>query len=127
MVDSVNALESKLLREIATINSRIKEMEQERRSLERLLVRSRRENVAAQEIARISSGSRIIVERSIIGHLRALNGRSSSTSDLKRVAESIELRIKDSTFRSHLHRLKLKGLIQSAGHGRWQLGSIKLD
>ncbi|WP_156141094.1 hypothetical protein [Sphingomonas sp. 37zxx] len=123
MTDELGSFEKKLLGEISALNQRILALEQERKTLERLLVRSRRENAAATEVARLSSGSRILVEQSVLNYLKELNGRSAATYELKRVAEGIELKIKESTFRSHLHRLKLRNLIKSAGHGRWSIVS----
>jgi hypothetical protein len=114
-------LERKLLREIAAINKNIKALEQEAHALERLLIRSRRNNAAVQEAVRISSGRRILLEQTILAHLQSLNGRSTTTHELKNITRAIDYRINDNTFRSHLHRLKQKGKIESAGYGRWKM------
>lgn len=113
-------LEMRLLGELAAVERRIHELEQERVSLQRLITRVRRENLAARDVTRKNSIGRVLVENAIMQRLNEVPGRSARTSDLWRAARSTDLRLKESTFRSHIHRLKGRGLIESAGFGKWR-------
>lgn len=119
---SSKPLEERLLAEIRDVTRKIQELELERRGLERLLTRLRREEVSNQEVGRKNSARRILVEKAVLDRLTLAAGKSVATHDLWRAANDIELNLNQSTFRSHLHRMKAKGLIE-AGHlqGRWQL------
>lgn len=115
------SLERRLLAEMRRINREIASLEEERQSIRRILLRSRRENVLNKEVARSTSIKRIIIERTIINYLQKLDGKSISTKYLRGEVDQVEPSIKDSTFRSHLHRLKVKGIIESPAHGRWRI------
>ncbi len=114
-------LEARLLNELARLNREIHNLQGERAALERLITRARRENVAVREVTRINSAARVLIEQAVLEKLRKANGRSLSVEELRLAARSVEIGIKDPTFRSHLHRLKNRGLIESAGYGRWRI------
>jgi DNA-binding transcriptional ArsR family regulator len=113
-------IESKLLREVANIKGKITELELEKRTLERLIVRLRRESLSQTDVTRKSSSTRLLVENSVMQTLTRAKGKSVSVADLQRAAESVEFHLKPSTFRSHLRRMSEKGLIIPADYGRWK-------
>lgn len=113
--------EETLLGELARINRKLDDLASEKRSLERLIVRMRRENMASNEVSRKNSAGRMLVESAVIKALSQARGKSVTVSDLRIAAEDVEFRLKESTFRSHLHRMKLRGLIVPADYGRWKL------
>lgn len=119
---SSKILEARLMMELTGINHKIRELETEKRSLERLLTRIRHEEVENQEVGRKNSAKRILVEKAVLDRLSVANGKSVTSYDLWRAANDVELRLNQSTFRSYLHRMKAKGLVEPALlHGRWRL------
>ncbi|WP_298724352.1 hypothetical protein [uncultured Ferrovibrio sp.] len=116
----VNPLEVKLLQELSRIEARIAELESEKRVLQKLLVKVRQEDLLNKDVARKNSYERIVVENSILQQLKSA-GRPLHASTLFQEAKDVSYALKDSTFRSYLHRLKLRGQIVSAGRGIWQL------
>lgn len=127
MATGDNPLEQRLLAEIGAINRKIADLERERTTVERMLIRLRRENVTTTDVTRVNSAGRVLVEQTILKRLSAFKGLPVLTADLKRTVQSVDLWINDNTFRSHLNRLRQKGLIESAGHGRWRAVSSKGD
>lgn len=115
-------VEETIIRQIADIDKEISDLQDERRVLERLLLKARREDVARMEVARKNSITRILVENKII---EALNDSSKPMSgrDLYSYVRTVVYDLNDSTFRSHLKRMKDRGVIQQLpGHGgRWFL------
>ena len=126
---SSKLLESRLLYELSTINRQIEELQAEKHGLERLIVRIRREDVANREVGRRNSARRILVEKAVIDRLIEAKGKTVSSGELYRAASEIEFNLKESTFRSHLHRMRMKGMIQRAGPlaGRYRLPSRESD
>jgi hypothetical protein len=117
-------LEKRLMLELSIINTKLRELELEKLSLERLLVRVRREDVANYEVGRKNSAKRLLVEKAVLNRLAAANGKSVTSNDLWLAANNIELRLNPSTFRSYLHRMKEKGMIETGYlYGRWKLPS----
>lgn len=119
MAEVSESFEQRLLTEIAKVNAEILSLQSERDALQRMLLRSRRENAANTEVARINSGGRILIEQTIINYLKRMKGRICATRELIQVANRVDPSINGNTFRSHLHRLKLRGAIESAGNGKW--------
>ena len=106
--------------ELAALERRIHELESERATLQRLIMKVRKENLATREVTRKNSIGRVLVENAILERINEVPGRSVRTNDLWRAASATDLRLKQSTFRSHIHRLKGRGLIESAGFARWR-------
>jgi hypothetical protein len=119
-------LERRLLREIAEIDARIAELTANKRSLEQLVVRVRRENPALGGGSRKNSVGRVLVENAITESLKA-SPKPLSGSDLFRLARMTDFGLKEVTFRSHLHRLKARGVIQNppGRRGFWRLSPVE--
>lgn len=111
--------EKRLQQEIQNINTQIRDLSNERSALERQLIKARQENAGVKDVSRLNSINRVMIERRII---EALSEKSPLRSqDLFREAQKVTFDLKESTFRTHLHRLKNKGVIQNAGRfGIWK-------
>jgi DNA-binding transcriptional ArsR family regulator len=114
-------VEFRLLEEVASINRKLAELELEKRSIERVIVRMRREGLSSREVTRKNSSSRLLVEHAVLEALRKAKGKSVAVADLRFAVETVEMRLNISTFRSHLRRMKERGLIAQADYGRWVL------
>src|SRR6185437_12077347 len=107
-------LEEKILEEIAEIERRLAELSSERDALQRLLIRIHNERVGGRTDARINSGDRLLVESRILQALRDAGGTPVSTRQLLKEARVANPALKDGTFRSYLHRLRMRALISPA-------------
>ncbi|MCA1368051.1 hypothetical protein I6F15_11625 [Bradyrhizobium sp. BRP14] len=113
--------ENRLQREIESIDGRIKELIQERNALERQLLKARRLGSGVGEIRRKNSLTRVMVEKIIIDVLET-SAKPVSSTTLFREAQRIDIHLKNTTFRTYLHRMKTRGMIQLAGKsGVWKL------
>ena len=113
--------EAALLSELARLRNRIREMQLEAKSIERLVLRLRHENIAVRDVTRRNSAARILAEEAILRELRNAKGKTLSSVQLRDAARRADYSLKDATFRSHVHRLSKRGLITSPGFGRWKL------
>ena len=115
------SLELRILTEISEIREKIQRLNSDQRALEDFLARVRSENLGLQDVTRKNSYSRIIVENRVLGALSAANSPVSGTI-LFHEAKSVNHWLKEDTFRSYLHRMKQRNLIQPAGRrGFWVL------
>ena len=112
-------LEESIVQKISEIDNKIKELSADRLALERLLLDARREHAAKTEAVRRNSGKRILVESSILKALRRSSGPVSNR-DLYLSARAAVFDLKESTFRSHIKRMKDAGKIVPNGK-RWSL------
>lgn len=114
-------LERRFLREIAEIDAKIAELKANRTVLERLLLKARRENISLRDVSRKNSVGRILVENAILDALKA-SPKPLRNAALLAAARFSDPDLKDSTFRSHLRRLKLRGVIANHGNhtGTWK-------
>lgn len=119
-------LEAKLIQELTAIETRIAELEGEKRTLQRLLSKVRQEALVNRDVTRKNSFDRIVIENVILRRLSEVT-RPLHTEALLSEARTVTHNLKANTFRSYLHRLKLRGLIQSSGRGTWELVSRKQD
>jgi DNA-binding transcriptional ArsR family regulator len=114
-------LEQKLVAELADIERKIGDLQQERAAVQRMLLRARQENLLNKDVTRKNSFNRILVEEKILEILREKN-RFVRTSEIFKACQTVIYSLKDQTFRSYLHRLKERGLIEpSIGRGFWRL------
>ena len=115
-------LEQRLLREIATINQQIADLDEQKRVLEALLIKVRREDIASKSVSRRNSAGRILVETAIMDALRA-SKKPLDNHTLYQAVLRRDSSVKSSTFRSHLLRLSQRGEIISAfkRRGVWKL------
>lgn len=119
IIMAISYLENSIARQISDIDNKIKDLADERRALERLLLRARQDEVQASEPLRRSSVNRVLVENRILEALRQ-SASPLSNRDLLSAAQSVIHDLKDSTFRSHLKRMKDGGKIVPKGN-RWML------
>ena len=119
MSDALPYLEESIGKKMAEIDLKIKELRSEKAALERLLLDARRENVQNKEAVRRNSTSRILVENSILKTLKR-SASPVSNRDLYLNARAVVYNLKDSTFRSHIKRMKDAGKIVPKGN-RWVL------
>ncbi|NYZ17560.1 hypothetical protein HL658_33880 [Azospirillum sp. RWY-5-1] len=115
------SIESELLRRLSEIESQIADLEAERNALQRLIAKVRLEESGNKDVKRRNSLSRIIVEGKILELLKSSSGPVSGNV-LYKSTLSVVPSLKDVTFRSYLHRMKEKGLIEPAkGIGFWRM------
>jgi DNA-binding transcriptional ArsR family regulator len=112
---------SKLLAQLAEVNADITKLTAEKEALERLIIRIRDGRARVLDVTRRNSLDRILVESKVYeivsGHKTPVLGRYIFEEIV-----SILPSMKSSTFRSHLHRMKDKGIIKiSDQRGFWTL------
>lgn len=118
--DQKTYYERRLMQAIEEVDARIKELQDEKTALMRQLRVARWESDSLKDVNRKNSGVRVMVERRVLDALRA--AKKPVTSDaLYKEALKANFELKDGTFRTHLHRMKAKGLLQSAGWGLWRI------
>lgn len=116
----LSGFELRLLRELEAIESRIKALEQEKAALQRQLLKARWERSELRDVNRKNSGNRVLVEQRVLEELRKTE-KSLSINKLFQSASSVNYELKQSTFRTYLHRLKSKGLVENPSRGMWRL------
>lgn len=113
-----SALEAQLVAQLTGIKQEIAKLQAQSETLEALLVRVRLET-NLHDVTRKNSIDRVLIENAILEALRR-SKKPVPTKWLFLTARSITPQLRNTTFRSYLHRLKAKGLIfNSAGHGFW--------
>jgi DNA-binding transcriptional ArsR family regulator len=122
------SLVEKLTAEIRAIDLKIVDLTAERHALTRILERTKTELFTAAGTTRKNSFSKIVVEQEILQTLRR-RIIAVSSADLLAAARTVRYDLRPETFRSHLHRLKAKGLIESAEkrRGYWTIVSRAED
>jgi len=120
-------LEKRILQEIADRQGKIRELQDEIYTFERMLLKARQQNelVRRVDVTRRNSVARILVENSVLESLKQ-TGRVRGTRSLYRDAQLGISTLKESTFRTILHRMKNRGLISSVSNGKWQIGAAPL-
>lgn len=120
MENNLSAYESRLAREVEEIDARIKDLEQERNALLRQMMKARWENDSLRDVTRRNSGNRVMVEQRIIDALEQAKGPLGSVK-LFEFAKRANFELRDTTFRTYLHRMKKRGLIENHRRGVWKL------
>ena len=122
-LDDGTVLEQRLIREIEGVDQQIRGLQEQRRMLETLLLKARRENVATRTVSRRNSVGRILVETVIIEALKAAK-RPLNNFELHQAVRLRDPTVKDTTFRSHLHRLARRDqIVRVPGRrGVWKAG-----
>jgi hypothetical protein len=119
----LSAFERRLLKEVEKIETQIKELEIEKRALQRQIARSRSERTGIQNVTRKNSLNRVLAENSIIEFIRA-RGKECDTKQLYNNAKITNFDLKEATFRTYLHRMKYRRLIETGRSvGTWKLSS----
>lgn len=116
---AIRLYEFRLQRDIQEIEREIKILYDSKLVLQRLLSETRGRGTAQPAVKRRNSADRVMIETAI---RRALYGKASVKSqDIYKEVMKVSHDLKHSTFRSHLHRMKDKGLILQHGRGAWRL------
>ena len=121
--ETANPLEAQILAELASIERRITNLTGEREALRRMLTRVRQQRFGNLAVTRRNSHARILIENEVLDALREANDHSLATHQLLRAATGVNPELKKTTFRSHLHRMKKRGLIRPrpGQRGVWTL------
>ena len=114
-------VESQLLAQLVDIERRLADLEAERAAVQRILFRVRQQNPATHDVTRRSSFDRLLVEDKILDILRNSEGYVR-VDEIHQAVRSVVRDLKSSTFRSYLHRMKEKGLIEASyARGHWRI------
>jgi len=111
--------EKRLQKEIEEIESKLKELTFERDALRRQLIKARWENHDLRDVSRKNSATRVLVEQRVLTALAAAK-KPMTSQQLFEEALTINFELKGNTFRTHLHRMKSKGLIENVKRGQWR-------
>lgn len=116
-------MEAQIRTQLAEIDRRILNLLEIRDGLQRVLGQTLNRLTGDQRDARWNSHNRLVVESKILEMLENAQGTPVRTQDLFGAAKTASPNLKYSTFRSHLHRLKERGLIGPPFkmHGYWKL------
>lgn len=117
---SHDSYERGLMSELSEIDARIRKLKQEREMVVGLLAKARARRSVGEAAKRRNSVSRLLVETVILEALGASEGAMRSAELLVHVQRAVP-DLKDTTFRSHLHRMKAQGIIENyrRQRGRW--------
>lgn len=119
MIDEkLSYFEKRLTKEVEAIERRIRELEFEKHALSRQLAKARADRTGLKFTTRKNSMNRVLAENSIIEKLRTAT-KPVPTKELYHNALFTNFDLKETTFRSYLHRLKNTGVIKTvkfAGH-----------
>lgn len=117
----MSRLEIALTQELAEVEQRIKELRDEALALRRQIGKASVKRQGLEFATRKNSISRLLVENSVLETLRE-TGKPTKTAVLYKAAKVTNADLKENTFRTYLHRMKKKDLIQTARKaGEWKL------
>jgi hypothetical protein len=121
-------LEKRILEEIADRERKVRELQDEIEMYRRMLLKARQQNELTRrvDVTRKNSVNRILIENAVLQSLKQ-TGRIRGTRSLYRDACLMVSTLKESTFRTILHRMKNRGLISSASNGKWQISPVMLS
>ena len=123
--NDISYYEQRLQREIESLDSQIQKLRDEQNALKRQLVKARWENSAIKDVSRKNSANRVMIEQRILAELER-NPTATTTRKLYQTALVANFELRENTFRTYLHRMKQKGLIESPNRGRWRLPQRRL-
>lgn len=117
----MSRLERALAQELSEVETRIKELQDEAAALKRQIGKAAAKRQGFEFASRKNSLNRVLAESSVIEALREATGPLSNGT-LYRKARQTNLSLKENTFRTYLHRMKLRGVILTAHKaGEWKL------
>ena len=118
-----SGLAAQTLAEIAEIDRRIASLVELRDGLKRVFLNASKGGLGAVAGAQLNDIRRSMIDHVILEMLEKSDGCSMKTRDLFDGARSVSAHLKYVTFRSHLHRLKQRGLItaENVEYGSWRL------
>ena len=111
--------ERRLQQEIEAIELKLSELTAERDALRRQLIKARWENHTLRDVNRKNSASRVMVEQRVLAALEQA-AKPMTSRKLFEVARLANFELNENTFRTHLHRMKGKGLIENVSRGKWR-------
>jgi len=116
--------EGAILAEIEDITARIRDLNNQKQSLEQVLVRARQKDALIQrtDVTRRNSVNRVLVEGAILKSLESAQ-KPVTVKSLLLDARLMVPTLLETTFRSHLFRMKARGMIEQAGFGKWKMAS----
>ena len=113
--------EKRILLEIEEINSRIRDLTLEKIALQRQLVKAKADNSGVKNNVRKNSINRVMIETKVIESLEKAI-KPMSTKALYKIGMVANFELKENTFRTHLHRMKKRGVIENGGNrGKWRI------
>lgn len=116
---AVRLYEARLQQDMRDLDIEIRRLQESKRVLQRLLMEARDSGKYRPAVKRRNSVDRVMIETAVRS---ALYGKTSVKSrDIYNEVLKVSNDLKHSTFRSHLHRMKEKGLILQHGRGAWKL------
>jgi len=115
--------ERRLLGEIANLTEQIKDLENQRYALQVQLQKAKAHKPELHAVNRKNSINRTLVEGKILDAL-AVSSKPLSNTTLFREGRMVDAKLKETTFRTYLHRMKQRGLIVSPNRGVWSLKEI---
>lgn len=120
-VDNTSPLERALTQELRALETRIKELQDEASALRRQIAKASAKRQGLGLTIRKNSLDRVLVENSVLDALREAQ-HPLRTKELYKKAKEINSHLKENTFRTYLHRMKLRGAIFTARKaGEWRL------
>ncbi|MTH80327.1 hypothetical protein [Paracoccus aestuariivivens] len=118
--DGLSYFEARIARELAAVEDEIRKLEAEAVTLRRQLGKAKAERLGLQHATRKNSMNRVLTENSVLEQLRSTS--PIATKVLFRNAKMSHPDLKETTFRTYLHRMKQRGLIKTArSAGQWEL------
>ena len=119
--NQMSPLERVLTQELSDVEARIKELQDEAAALRRQIGKAAAKRQGFEFASRKNSLNRVLAENSVIEALREAPGPLSSDT-LFNKARMTNPSLKPNTFRTYLHRMKLRGALLTARRaGEWKL------
>lgn len=117
----MSPLERALTQELSEVELRIKELTAEASALKRQIGKASAKRQGLEFTTRKNSLNRVLAENSVLEVLRE-SGRPATTATLYKQAKATNPYLKENTFRTYLHRMKKRDVIQTARKaGEWKL------
>jgi hypothetical protein len=121
LIDNKSPIENQVLEQLAEIDRKISDLQAERTVLLRLLAKARQHSSQLHDVTRRNSLNRVLIENMILETLKS-SPKALRTYKLFDAARILDHKLNHNTFRSYLHRLKARGLIEpSLKRGFWKL------
>lgn len=117
----ISRLEEALTQELTEVLERIEELKAEESALRRQIAKAAAKRQGLEFATRKNSINRVLAENSVLETLRAAD-KPLKTAHLYKIARQSNVSLKENTFRTYLHRMKKRGVIQTAKRvGEWRL------
>ena len=117
----ISALERALTQELSEVETRIAELKAEAAALRRQIAKAAAHREGLGFASRKNSINRVLAENSVIQMLRDAH-KPLKTAALYDAAKAVNPSLKENTFRTYLHRMKLRNAIQTARRpGEWKI------